>query len=1076
MTGLVKLGCLLVGLSFTAIPGRAGDFEASERCYQENKLDSAIFYINRAEARYNKQGNQDSLGLSYAYHALILVHREGTKQALRFIRNRQSVIDNLPENSVARLAVYNRLGQIYVQLYEFEKAAQYFRKAEQLIRKGINAGRHGVILYLSMAQMYLSQQKYALARQQLDKAYQLNLSVEGRDGLLMSNIWQTRYYLHYFNREYQKALADGLEYERLVKLHFADDHPNTAMMHNSLSDVYYALHQYDESLRHQNLAVAIHYKHFLKTGDATGISGAYSNLGDIYFGLHEFHLADQYLGKSLTMLKGMFGEYGPGIIETMVMLGSTRQSLDDMNEAEALFKEAYRLQQKYAPANISEVAYVEGYLGDFFIAAEQYDTAAIYYTKALDHYREIQEGNSYYALYAEAYLGKALSNIPRQQDALNRFSTYLPEEKSAAMAVMNEISLSYLSAAQPLKALAYSDSLFMTLMNTPRLPAVISKWFDALPYRNESCEYLVNRVEILWTLAQQEGGEKYLQQLLDIVNGYGHFFAGHVYLFRTQSALIEQSKRNKRLYGYAVEACWKLAALKPGEQEGFLERAFIFSEWSKALLLRLASNNVMVDLSANPGDAIARRDRAFRADISNLNEAYLNTSPANDSLLVAMTRKMEAYLAFQDSLRLGGDPVVFQKKYAIEPFSLNDIRNNLLKDGQTLLQYTVTDSSVFLFLVSADQYRVKRMDKSVLKPLLKLKDLHTLSASEFVRLAYPLYQSLISPVKPFLKGHELVIIPDGELFQLNFEVLVSAPGGTKFKDLPYLIRKYEISYLLSASSTLHLQKGRVNTTNGKGLVMVPVFDDKMKVVLSPADATSPGNDPLPRYLIRQPFALRSGKDIAGFIPSDLYTEFDARESLFKHNANHYSVLHLGTHAQTDNASPLHSRLFFAQPFVNDTTTTDDGSLYAYEVYNMQLRAKLAVLTACETGRGRIYQGEGMISLAHSFLYAGCASVVMSMWKIDEKTSAGIITEFYKLLSNGASKSSALRLAKLYYLDHSREKLANPYYWAGFGLIGDTAPIYPSPFRRFLVHWTFPIAAILLLITSAWLFLRYRKRK
>ncbi|HRN55743.1 MAG TPA: CHAT domain-containing protein, partial [Agriterribacter sp.] len=167
------------------------------------------------------------------------------------------------------------------------------------------------------------------------------------------------------------------------------------------------------------------------------------------------------------------------------------------------------------------------------------------------------------------------------------------------------------------------------------------------------------------------------------------------------------------------------------------------------------------------------------------------------------------------------------------------------------------------------------------------------------------------------------------------------------------------------------------------------------------------------------------------------------------NSSGYKILHLGTHAEANDMDPLQSRLFFARP-LETTTSADDGSLYAYEIYSMQLRAGLAVLTACETGAGAAHSGEGVMSLAHSFMFAGCPSVVMSLWKIDEKTSAQIITDFYKYLRKGHPKSEALRKAKRRFINNNHGELTNPFYWAGVCIIGDDSPLYEGTGRWYWI--------------------------
>src|SRR5690606_3820340 len=290
--------------------------------------------------------------------------------------------------------------------------------------------------------------------------------------------------------------------------------------------------------------------------------------------------------------------------------------------------------------------------------------------------------------------------------------------------------------------------------------------------------------------------------------------------------------------------------------------------------------------------------------------------------------------------------------------------------------------------------------------------------------------------------------------------------------MPYLIKQYTFSYLLSASSAIHINEAKSSQTGGKALLFVPVFSTEMKEAVRQASAANGEADDPYYYLNRQPFSLRAAQRISRLVAHDLFTEQQAQEGVFKAHATQYSVLHLGTHAEINNLSPMQSRLFFAKALPDDTVNTDDGYLHAYESYGMQLRAELAVLTACETGRGALRNGEGVISLAHSFLQAGCSGVVMSLWKIDEKTNADIVSKFYEYLSKGMDKSEALRKAKLDFMAANDGELDHPYYWAGLALIGDSDPIYTGHRWR---YWLIGLVAAAAFV-AGWIYFSRRNVK
>jgi CHAT domain-containing protein len=192
----------------------------------------------------------------------------------------------------------------------------------------------------------------------------------------------------------------------------------------------------------------------------------------------------------------------------------------------------------------------------------------------------------------------------------------------------------------------------------------------------------------------------------------------------------------------------------------------------------------------------------------------------------------------------------------------------------------------------------------------------------------------------------------------------------------------------------------------------------------------------------------------------------ASKQLFTKNAKEHKIIHIGTHAESNNVSPELSRLVFAKN-VGDSLDINDNYLYTYEIYDQNLSSHLAILTACDTGKPTYQPGEGMISLAHAFNYAGSESVLTSLWQIDEKSSNEILERFYGHLSEGKPKHVALRLAKLDYLAHGQGRTLHPQYWAGLVLMGDTSPVELSR----PAFWLLWVVAVLTLVFVAMVFLK-----
>ena len=163
------------------------------------------------------------------------------------------------------------------------------------------------------------------------------------------------------------------------------------------------------------------------------------------------------------------------------------------------------------------------------------------------------------------------------------------------------------------------------------------------------------------------------------------------------------------------------------------------------------------------------------------------------------------------------------------------------------------------------------------------------------------------------------------------------------------------------------------------------------------------------------------------------------------------------HALVDDEDPMNSKLVFTQ--VRDSL--HDSYLHAFEIYNRTIHAELAVLSACNTGYGTLRSGEGLMSLARAFAYAGCPSVIMSHWRVDDRSSSQIMGNFYQYLAKGKDKDEALRLAKLAYLKEASPVYRHPFYWNGFVVMGDVTPL--SSEEKGVHYWALGVLGILLLV-------------
>jgi CHAT domain-containing protein len=172
--------------------------------------------------------------------------------------------------------------------------------------------------------------------------------------------------------------------------------------------------------------------------------------------------------------------------------------------------------------------------------------------------------------------------------------------------------------------------------------------------------------------------------------------------------------------------------------------------------------------------------------------------------------------------------------------------------------------------------------------------------------------------------------------------------------------------------------------------------------------------------------------------SKIYVRAEAREDRAKKEASTCRILQFATHGILDNTNPMYSRLVMSQSGVGEH---EDGMLEAWEVMKLDLNAEMVVLSACDTARGRVAGGEGMIGLAWAFFVAGCPTMVVSQWSVEVNSTAELMVEFHKRLkpsfegrNSDMNKAGALRAAALKLMRNPRYR--HPFYWAPFVVVGD----------------------------------------
>jgi CHAT domain-containing protein len=393
----------------------------------------------------------------------------------------------------------------------------------------------------------------------------------------------------------------------------------------------------------------------------------------------------------------------------------------------------------------------------------------------------------------------------------------------------------------------------------------------------------------------------------------------------------------------------------------------------------------------------------------------------------------EAYRTFFEKVRKA-DPEQ-ASLMTVEPLTLKQVQA-LLEPGQMLLEYLVTPRRTYLWVVDRNQAHglmisLSKKDLAAKVQALRgaLSELRPLK--DYQILAQHLYKQLIGPAIPLLKGKELIIVPHDALHYLPFQALYSSREK-------YLIEDYSVTYLSSASSLQFIKEKRKPVGQRILAFGNPSFDaSKVKLPMSELEINE----------IRRLYPQ-----------STIFATAEANEAKAKSLSSRYDVLHFATHAELSRDDPLSSAVLLTKG------GKEDGRLEVSEIFGMNLNASLVVLSGCETGLGQLSNGDELVGLTRAFIYAGTPSVVASLWKVDDASTAHLMSSFYKNLKT-KSKVESLRQAQLDMIhgkvnaqllaqrgvggvgklgqtpaarssSQNSISTSHPYFWAPFILVGD----------------------------------------
>lgn len=833
-------------------------------------------------------------------------------------------------------------------------------------------------------------------------------------------------------------------------------------------------------------------------GDQTGVARAVHLTGTVHQNRGEYDEALEYFRRSLPLLEA--AKYQTGIGNAYTSIGLIYRLQGDFDKALEFYRQGLKMSEtagdKRGVANaLNLVGVVHRLRGNGLLALE-------YFQKALALFEEIefqagvagmlnnigglhlQQGQYELAeesfrkslalaekLKARPQVGQALNNLGRARHHMGDYAKALEfyreslsirediGDKAGIPRTFQNIAGTYSLMGDYDRALEYlqkSLALYESMGNKSDIALTSGSVGMAHLARGDfksSLEWSeralftareLNRLDVLWQALTTAGAaHKALKQYGPARASYAEAIAV-VEEMRGQVAGGEQEQQ--RFFEDRVSPYRALVELLVANNEW--GEAFAHAERAKGRVLLDVLQSGRINVAKAMTTLEREQERKLRSELVALNNKITRESqgPKPDAARLAdfkarLQKARLAYEGFQTNL-YAAHPELKIQRGDMRPISLEEA-GALLPDMRTaLVEYVVAEDKTYLFVLTKGGADRSQPDLKVYTLDVKQKDLteqserfrHQLAERDLTygETARRLYDLLLKPAEAQLRGRDtLVIVPDGKLWELPFQALQDA--GSR-----HLIERHAISYAPSLTVLGEMIKARgKNPARASSATLLAVGNPTLgqeTIQRAKSALMDDKLDPLPEAE-KQVVAL--GK-LYGPARSRVYVGPAAREERVKAEAGGYRILQLATHGVLNDASPMYSYVLLAQ---EDGNLAEDGLLEAWELMNLNLNADLVVLSACETARGRVGAGEGVIGLTWALFVAGSPTTVVSQWKVESASTTELMMEFHRNLRRqtdeaapGMSTSRALQRAAKKML--ARKENSHPFYWAGFVVVGD----------------------------------------
>lgn len=817
-----------------------------------------------------------------------------------------------------------------------------------------------------------------------------------------------------------------------------------AMIHNNLAALYSAEGKTTEGIRSEQLAID-HFQQFIATPEPhekkkdaqVGILEGIDNLAGLYKEIGDYGKAGDLLRYSYQQKLKRFNPDNPGIFISEILMGQHFNSIREYDSALIYLRQGLEKLEKVQGDYLFWAGDAHFNLAMLYENRKDPDKAAYYYQKADSLYEA-----SYQGTYDNVYM-----------DFIRNASLFYAKNNQyeKAMAWAGKV-YNYL------KQIGQDKSLqgFYQLLNIAEIQYRTAHYSDAIRYSREALTVVNAKVTAGMTVLDSVKIEVFkpkaillneksayaLQPQRDslYLSGVADRLQQALQLLEKRKVLIDDPESinilmadNADLIDFAKQIEWELYE-KTGQQAHIDQLINLHESGLYTRIRSRLDKKKAIRFSQLPIAVQEEEQKLKEALSSSLHAEKDNTTLVNDYM--SAVRNWEAYLEKVKKEY----PVYYNMRYASLFRTLPSFQS-ALPSRTTLVRYFFVNDQLLALVADSSSRQLIRVNSKDLEKNIALLLQQSYQEKPATALLNSLYQSLWEPLASSIHNQKLIIIPDGILYNLNFELLTPDPIG-HYRELVQksLLARHDVVYHYSLF--MLEQQHKEEELDNNYVAFAPGFSDDIKKAYVAAVKDTVKMDMQYLSLLPQPNTNKLAKKFRSLLGGEAYLNLASTPVMFRKNAGGHKVIHIGTHAEYNNMYPERSRLIFAK---TPSVLEDTNSLFLFDIYNCDARSDLTLLTACETGRPGYQDGEGMISLAHAFNYAGSRSILTGLWKIDEASSSRITETFISHLKKGLSSDEALRQAKIDYLTQNPDRILAPAYWSGLVLMGKPGVIrFESP--------------------------------